>query len=144
MNHTSIYVLKYINDWHLFWSRTIVIPLDGLVTKNQRLNTKCQPKFLLLFLVQKRKQARLSSSLFKRNNNKNFVWHLVFSHWVLVTRISNGKDKCVQNSNRFLITTYLLIIFTVKKILKNYCLINTYKETKIHHSSTFYKHKSCN
>ena len=44
---------------------------------------------------QKEKRTALPDLFSKRNNNKNFRLHLVFSHWFLVTSLSNGKDKYV-------------------------------------------------
>ena len=48
----------------------------------------------VFIVVSFRKEIRQGCPLLflKRNNNKNFSWYLVFSHWFLVNGLSNGKD----------------------------------------------------
>ena len=56
--------------------------------------TKHQMSAEVFIVVSFRKEIRQGCPLLflKRNNNKNFSWYLVFSHWFLVNGLSNGKD----------------------------------------------------
>ena len=71
----------------------------SLVTKNQVLNTKCQPKFLSLFQIEKRRCLTGSPLLFSNwNENKKTQLTKVVSMWFLVTSQSNEKNKCVWDN----------------------------------------------
>ena len=61
----------------LMYILVMFFSLDRPVTKNQWLSTKCQPKMLLLFLFQNRKDQVVHIFFQKRNDNRNFGWHLV-------------------------------------------------------------------
>ena len=51
----------------------------------------------ILFSIQKEIRQDCPLLFLKRNNNKNFSWYLVFSHWFLVNGLSNGKDTYLGN-----------------------------------------------
>ena len=92
------------NAWHVFIDPTNVLhfkvcgpivavlffSLDRPVTKNQILNTKCQPRFLALSQFQKRRTAWPLLFFRFEMTTKNFNWHLF-----LVTGWSSEKNICM-------------------------------------------------
>ena len=53
---------------------------------------KILAKVVIVVSFQKEKRTTWPDLFSKRNNNKNFIRHLVMGYWFLVTSRSNGKD----------------------------------------------------
>ena len=64
------------------------------MTKNQILNTKCQPNFLIS-IPKDKWTVQLSLLFWNLNDNTNFGWNLVFSIWLLVNQMKNKCNKII-------------------------------------------------
>ena len=87
----QITVLSKIDFEKLNFWKLLIFSLGRTVTKNQWLNTKCQPKFFIDVSFCKENRPGWSLLFSKRINKNNFCWHLVFSNWFSFTGLSNEK-----------------------------------------------------
>ena len=101
---------------HMYFS------LDQLVTKNQKLNTKCLPNFFAVVSIWKEDSLAWPLFFLHRNKKKNFGQHLVLRIWFLATGRSNEKNINLEEGLRIKLcdeeTPATLWTKTCKKVLK--------------------------
>ena len=96
LEHQAFFLLqkKWIDLMFLLsWIRILLLHLFFSLDKNQIINTKFQPKFLLWFQFQNKRDQAVLLSFGIETTIRKFGWHLVFIIWSLVIDRSNEKNN---------------------------------------------------